>query len=82
MTFTAAGTYVLRLIASDTQFFIDFCINNAIIEALCSPPKQQCPDPKEVLISWKIGAGELWPYWIPVVRSTKWDGVLDAMLVQ
>ena len=29
---------------------IDFCINNVILEALCSPPEQLCPDPKGVPI--------------------------------
>ena len=58
---------------------IDFCINNVILEVLCSPPEQLCPDLKGVPICWKIGAGERWPYSIPVVRSTKWDGASGAV---
>ena len=61
---------------------IDLCINNVIIGMLCSPSEQLCPDPKEVPIYWKTGAGEHWPYWIPVVHSTKWDGVWDVAPVR
>jgi hypothetical protein len=41
---------------------IDICINNVILKALYSPPKQLCPDPEEALTYWKIGAGELWRF--------------------
>jgi hypothetical protein len=61
---------------------IDICINNVILKALCSPLKQLCPDPEEAPTYWKTGAGELWRYWIPVVRSTKWDGGLDVVPVR
>ena len=61
---------------------IDICINNVILKALCSPPKQLCPDPEEAPTYWKTGAGELWRYWIPVIRSTKWDGGLDVVPVR
>ena len=64
------------------SLLIDLCINNVIIGMLCSPSEQLCPDPKEVPIYWKTGAGEHWPYWIPVVHSTKWDGVWDVAPVR
>jgi hypothetical protein len=40
---------------------IDICIKNVILEVLCSPPEQLCPDPEEAPIYWKTGVGELWP---------------------
>jgi hypothetical protein len=38
---------------------IDICINNVIMEMLCSPLEPRCPDPEEVPISWKTGVSEL-----------------------
>jgi hypothetical protein len=37
---------------------IAFCINNGIIG---TGGKRLCPDQKETLIYWKIGASGLWP---------------------
>jgi hypothetical protein len=39
-------------------FVIAFCINNGIIG---TGGKRLCPDQKETLIYWKIGASGLWP---------------------